>query len=237
MAYIRINKFLAEQGIASRRGADELIASGRVRVNGRIAEKGMLISGDERIEVDAKFLQVKPTEYKYYAFYKPVGILSSVDPNGRDTIATFLKLQERLFHVGRLDVASEGLLLLTNDGVLAEAITHPKGNHEKEYLITVRQPLKEQDLAVMAKGMVILGKKTKPAKVKQLNQNQFSIVLTEGRNRQIRRMCEQLGYEVKKLKRVRVMNVRLGELAAGEIRPLSAGEVKTLKRRLRSVEK
>ncbi len=226
---IRINKFLAEQGICSRRKADELILDGRVRVDGEKAVTGMKIGGDELITIDDVPLKTKRLVYQYFAFHKPIGIMTSVDPNGRDTIATFLDLKDRLFPVGRLDVASSGLLILTNDGALSEAITHPRGNHEKEYLVTVDRFIYDEDLQEMEDGMEILGSMTKKARVKRMGQNKFSIVLTEGRNRQIRRMCEELGYEVTALKRVRVMNIRLGTQPVGTLRPLSKTELSQLK--------
>lgn len=229
----RINKFLAERGICSRRQADALVDAKKVIVDGKIAEKGMMVTGDEAITVNGKAINTNRPMLMYLAFHKPVGIMTSVDPNGRDTIATYLKLKERLFPVGRLDVASSGLLILTNDGDLSEAITHPRGNHEKEYVVTVDRPIQDDDLKTMAHGMIILGSKTKPAKTKRIGQNRFTIVLTEGRNRQVRRMCEALGYNVVALKRTRVMNIVLGKLPSGAIRPITPIELKELKRSLK----
>lgn len=226
---IRINKYLAERGICSRRQADALIDARKIFVNGNVAEKGMGVSGEEDIRVSGKQITAHRPEIQYLAFHKPVGILTSVDPNGRDTIATFLHLQERLFPIGRLDVASSGLLILTNDGNLAEAITHPRGNHEKEYEVVLDQPISDTDLMKMETGMMILGSKTKPAKTRRLGSNHFNIVLTEGRNRQIRRMCEQIGLTVKALKRTRVMNIHLGNLPTGATRPLTKKEIAILK--------
>ncbi len=231
--HVRINKFIAERGICSRRQADALIDARRVFVNGKIAQKGMLVSGDEDIRVNDKRITATPLEYQYVAFHKPVGILTSVDPKGRDTIATFLHLQERLFPIGRLDVASSGLLILTNDGNLSEAITHPRGDHEKEYDVLLDRHISDEDLQTMADGMLILGSKTKKAKTKRLGSNRFQIVLTEGRNRQIRRMCEQLGYEVKSLVRTRVMNIELGTLRPGETRPITKKELSGLRKALK----
>jgi 23S rRNA pseudouridine2604 synthase len=229
---LRINKFIAERGICSRRQADALIDARKVFVNGKVAQKGMLIAGDEEIRVNGKQIIATPLEYQYLAFHKPVGIMTSVDPNGRDTIATFLHLKERLFPIGRLDVASSGLLILTNDGTLSEAITHPRGDHEKEYEVTVDRHITDANLATMENGMIILGSKTKRAKTHRLGSNRFQIVLTEGRHRQIRRMCEQLGYEVKKLQRTRVMNIKLGTLLQGKTRPLTKKELFGLKKTL-----
>lgn len=225
----RINKYLAERGVCSRRKADALIDERKVTVDGVVVEKGALVSGDEDIRVnDKKVISARP-QIKYFAFHKPVGIMTSVDPDGRDTIATFLNLKERLFPIGRLDVASSGLLILTNDGNLSEAITHPRGDHEKEYEVTVDRKIMDADLQQMESGMIILGSKTKHAKTERISPTRFHIVLTEGRNRQIRRMCEQLGYTVVTLKRIRVMNIELGRLAPGAIRPLTKHELIGLK--------
>jgi len=227
---IRINKYLAERGICSRRKADALIDAREVFVNGKVAEKGMTVSGEEDIRVSGKQVTAQKPECQYFAFHKPIGIMTSVDPNGRDTIATYLHLKKRLFPIGRLDVASSGLLILTNDGNLSEAITHPKGDHEKEYVVTVEREIDDADLKTMETGMMILGSKTKPAKVQRVGDNQFKIILTEGRNRQIRRMCEKLGYEVKALKRIRVMNIHLGSLPSGFTRALTENEIRILKK-------
>lgn len=227
---VRINKYLAERGVCSRRQADALIDAKKVYVNKKIAKKGMFVSGEEQIRVNGKLITSTRPTFQYFAFHKPVGIMTSVDPNGRDTVATFLKLKERLFPIGRLDVASSGLLILTNDGDLSEAITHPRGNHEKEYVVMLEKEIFDTDLKTMERGMMILGSKTKPSKTKRIGPNRFHIVLTEGRNRQIRRMCEQLGHEVKTLKRIRVMNVLLGDLPVGATRPLTKKEISELKK-------
>ena len=227
---VRINKYLAERGVCSRRKADVLIDERKVFVNGKVAEKGMTVSGEEEIRVDGKSITAQRPALQYLAFHKPIGIMTSVDPNGRDTIATFLHLKKRLFPIGRLDVASSGLLILTNDGTLSEAITHPRGDHEKEYVVTVEPDISDTDLHTMETGMRILGSKTKPAKTHRVANNRFEIILTEGRNRQIRRMCEQLGYDVKALKRIRVMNIHLGSLPSGHTRALTKTEITELKK-------
>lgn len=226
---VRINKYLAERGVCSRRQADALIDAGKVIVDNQRATKGMAVEGTETIVVDGKRIPAIKPQHVYLAFHKPIGIMTSVDPKGRDTIATYLNLKERLFPVGRLDVASSGLLILTNDGSLSEAITHPRGNHEKEYLVAVHKPINDYDLDTMRNGMMILGSMTKKAQVNRVDDTTFRIILTEGRNRQIRRMCEQLGYEVTALQRTRVMNVKLGALPAGATRPLSPKELANLK--------
>ncbi len=228
----RINKYLAERGVCSRRNADVLIDERRVRINGEIAEKGTIVEEGDEVTVNQKRVSEDRPDFIYKAFHKPVGILTSVDPNGKDTIATFLHLKERLFPVGRLDVASSGLLILTNDGNLSEAITHPRGNHEKEYVVTVHDDISNADLDTMRNGMVILGQMTKPAQIKRVGPRKFHIILTEGKNRQIRRMTEALGFEVKKLVRIRVMNIELGDLEEGAVRPLTRKEITDLKKAL-----
>lgn len=226
----RLNKFLAERGICSRRQADTLIENGKVRVNGQVATLGLQVDASDEIVVSGKRIAGERPDMIYLAFHKPVGIMTSVDPKAKDTVRSFLNLEPGVFPVGRLDVASSGLLLLTNDGELSEHITHPRYDHEKEYVVTVDRVVRREDLRTMAEGMMILGSKTKPAVVKKIGDNRFSIILTEGRNRQIRRMCEELGYDVKALRRIRVMNIELGDLPSGMTRPLSKKEIRELKR-------
>ncbi len=226
----RLNKHLADRGICSRRKADDLIAAGKVLVNGAVAELGMLVDETDDIRLKGEAVAAHKPKTVYYAFHKPVGIITSVDPHARDSLLTFLKLPERVFAIGRLDVASSGLLLLTNDGRLSERITHPRYHHEKEYVVGVARPIEDAALQSMRDGMMILGSITKPAVVTRVGERTFRIILTEGRNRQIRRMCEALGHDVVDLKRVRVMNVELGELPVGGVRPLSAEEMRELVR-------
>lgn len=228
----RLNKFLAERGVCSRRQADALIESGKVRVNGQVATLGLQVDGSDEIVVSGKRIAGERPDKIYLAFHKPVGIMTSVDPKAKDTVRSFLDLEPGVFPVGRLDVASSGLLLLTNDGELSEHITHPRYDHEKEYVVTVDRIVRREDLRTMADGMIILGSKTKPAVVKKIGDNRFSIILTEGRNRQIRRMCEELGYDVKALRRIRVMNIDLGDLPSGMTRPLSQKEIREMKKQL-----
>src|SRR3989338_2171808 len=226
---IRINKYLAERGMCSGREADGKIRAGEIWVNGEPAKMGMLIESGDKVTLDGEPVRKKPPALAYYAFHKPVGIMTSVDPKAKDTVRSFLGLEHELFPVGRLDVASSGLLLLTNDGRLSERITHPKYDHEKEYVVKLNRPLSENDRYRMEDGMMILGSKTKPARIFQLTEKKFSIILTEGRNRQIRRMCEQLGYLVVGLRRIRVMNIELEGLRVGAVRPLTTSEIKELK--------
>lgn len=214
--------------MCSRRKADELIAAGKVLVNGKVAELGMQVDETDDVRIEGATVAAEKPKTVYYAFHKPVGIITSVDPKARDSLLTFLKLPERVFAIGRLDVASSGLLLLTNDGRLSERITHPRYHHEKEYVVSVMKPIDDASLKKMADGMMILGSMTKPAKVTRVDEKTFHIILTEGRNRQIRRMCEALGHTVNTLKRVRVMNIELGDLPVGDVRPLTPDEAKTL---------
>lgn len=229
----RLNKYLADRGVCSRRKADELISSGKVLVNGKVAELGLKVSDADDVVVDGERLIVEKPKEVYIAFNKPVGLITSVDPSAHDNVIEHINYPERIFPIGRLDVASCGLLLLTNDGRLSERVTHPRFEHEKEYIVTVDRPIQDADLETMRRGIVILGKMTKPAIVVRAGKDTFHITLTEGRNRQIRRMCESLGYDVKKLMRIRVMNINLGDLPVGKWRELTSDEAIELKKNLK----
>lgn len=228
----RLNKFLADHGVCSRREADKLIEQGVVRINGNVATLGMGVEDEDTVAVRGKAIRHSKPAPIYLAFHKPVGLITSVDERLPDNVISSIGHKERIFPIGRLDVASSGLLLLTNDGRFAEAITHPRSNHEKEYVVTVHRPLKEEDRRKMEEGMMILGKMTKPARVVDEDGFTFRITITEGRNRQIRRMCEALEYDVKKLKRVRVMSIELGNLRPGAWRNLTEEEVAQLKKEI-----
>lgn len=228
----RLNKYLADRGVCSRRKADDLIASGKVLVNGKVAELGLKVDSSDEVVVDGERLIVEKPEEVYIAFNKPVGLITSVDPNAHDNVIEHINYPERIFPIGRLDVASCGLLLLTNDGRLSERVTHPRFEHEKEYVVTVDREIKDADLETMRRGIVILGSMTKPAIVVRSASDTFHITLTEGRNRQIRRMCESLGYDVKKLMRIRVMNIKLDDLPVGKWRELTHSEAVQLKQNL-----
>ncbi|MEK7540451.1 MAG: pseudouridine synthase [Patescibacteria group bacterium] len=224
----RLNKYLVEAGVCSRREADRLIAAGKVLVNNVPAELGVKVDGTEQIVVNGKAVDKPSGDYVYLAYYKPVGVICTADPEAAGNIIQAVNYPERLFTVGRLDVGSSGLILLTNDGEVANKITQAKGQHEKEYLVTIDRRITPEFLHAMATGIEILGRKTMPAQVEQVDDTTFMITLVEGRNRQIRRMCEAMNVNVKALKRTRVMNIELGDLRIGEWRHLTPTEVKEL---------
>ena len=252
---MRLNKYLASCGVCSRREADALIAAGRVKINGMIAETGAAVHPESEEGADVVTLDgrpVKPQQKVMIALYKPVGVVSGTGRNDRAVPVTELvRGAERLFPVGRLDKDSEGLMLLTNMGDLSERIAKAGTRHEKEYEVTTARPATDGFLVRLSKGVYITlestrgGRKasgeedaghyrylTKPAKVKRLSDNSFSIVLTEGKNRQIRRMCEELGNRVVKLKRIRIVNIGLGDLTPGKWRRLTDEEIKELEKQL-----
>ncbi|MEI7511110.1 MAG: pseudouridine synthase [Candidatus Peregrinibacteria bacterium] len=231
MPLVRLNKHLADKGICSRRAADALIAAGSVRINGKaVTELGTKVDSEvDTVTVDEKTLEKRDAELLYIALHKPVGYVTSTKKTEVET-HNFLDLLPadfpRVFPVGRLDKDSSGLLLLTNDGDLAFRLSHPKFEHEKEYEVEIYNPLTDEMLQKMRDGMYILGSKTRPAVVKKMGRNWFSIVLTEGKNRQIRRMVRALGSGVKNLKRVRIGKFRLlPTLKSGEFQQLSKKEV------------
>lgn len=205
-----------------------MIAGGAVTVNGSPATLGTKVEVGDEVAVNGQVIDGERPSQIVIAYNKPIGIITSVDPRANDNVISQIGIQEKIFPIGRLDVASSGLLLLTNDGELSEKITHPRFYHEKEYVVTVDRSLRAEDLRTMAEGMVILGSVTKPATVTQEADKVFRIILTEGRNRQIRRMCEGLGYEVRRLQRVRVVNITLGGLKSGAWRYLTPGEIQDL---------
>ena len=220
----RLNKFISETGICSRREADRLIESGCVRVNGKVAEMGMRVSERDQVVVRGKPLRAKP-EAVYLAYHKPVGITCTTDPAVPGNIVDAVRYRGRIFPIGRLDKPSEGLILLTNDGDIVNKILRAGNAHEKEYVVTVDRPFDSAFVRQMASGVPVLDTVTRPCKVRQLSADSFNIVLTQGLNRQIRRMTDYLGYTVVRLKRVRVMNISLGPLKAGQWRQLSPAEM------------
>ena len=228
----RLQKILSARGICSRRKAEEYITKGLVTVNGEVAELGQKADPEQDdIEVDGTVIQERK-EMVYYLMNKPVGILTTNVEHEDDgkTVRSLLpkELQGKIYPVGRLDKETSGLLLFTNDGVLAYRLTHPKFDHEKEYEVNVGNPIMDGALRKLEKGITISGEKTKKAPVKRLGESRFTITLTEGRNRQIRRMCQKVGSPVQKLKRIRIMNIQDSALKPGEIRELTQKEKDTL---------
>lgn len=223
-----LNKFISSTGICSRREADHWIATGRVKINGIIAQKGNRVLDSDTVTIDEKPLLNKPSMV-YIALNKPPGITSTTDLKDKDNIIDFVKHPKRIFPIGRLDKASTGLILLTNDGDIVNQILRVENHHEKEYIVTVNRPLTPQFLHKMANGIPILGTMTNKCVVERLQKNMFKIILTQGLNRQIRRMCEFLDYKVLTLKRIRIMNVHLGDLKQGKWRDLTEGELRALK--------
>ncbi len=222
----RLNKFISESGRCSRREADQLIERRRVKVNGKVAEVGTKVRPGDRVEVDGQLISAAEKERAIYlAYNKPVGIECVTDESVRNNIISAIRHPRRIFPIGRLDVPSEGLIFLTSDGDVVNKILRAGNDHEKEYEVTVNRPVTDEFVARMANGIPILGTVTQKCQVEKLGQYAFSIVLTEGMNRQIRRMCEFLDYEVVKLKRTRIMNVRLGNLPVDEWRDLTEEEL------------
>ena len=221
---ISLNKFISGTGICSRREADAWIEAGRVRLNGEIARKGNRAGPGDEVLLDGQPLGTRPQTI-YLALHKPPGVTSTTDQRDPDNIIDFVGYPERIFPIGRLDKASSGLILLTNDGDIVNEILREENNHEKEYLVTVDRPVPPEFLKKMRSGVPILGTVTKHCAVRQKGKRAFEIILTQGLNRQIRRMCEYLGYEVRTLKRTRIMHLHLGTLKPGQWRELTAAEV------------
>lgn len=220
---MRINKYISERGICSRRQADQWIESGRVTVNGGVATLGTRIAEGDDVRVDGKPLGERRTAV-YLVLNKPVGVECTTNRSVPGNIIDFLNYPERVFPIGRLDKDSDGLILLTNDGDIVNAILRAENEHEKEYVVTVDRPITEVFLASMSSGVRVLGRLTDPCRVNQVSKNVFRIVLTQGMNRQIRRMCSALGYTVRRLQRVRIMHIRLGNLEPGRWRYLTPEE-------------
>lgn len=228
MEKIRINKYLSEVGFCSRREADRLLEEGRITINGRVPELGTKVSDEDEIFVDGKTIKKVEEEFVYIAFNKPVGIVCTTDTKReKNNIVDYINHPKRIFPIGRLDKPSEGLILLTSDGDIVNKILRARNNHEKEYYVRVNKPITEKFLEKMRNGVPILDTVTKKCEVEKIDTMNFRIVLTQGLNRQIRRMCEHLDYEVKKLKRVRIMNIKL-DLAIGKWRNLTAEEMNEL---------
>jgi 23S rRNA pseudouridine2604 synthase len=224
---MRLNKYISESGVASRREADGWIAAGRVTVNGKTAGLGTQVAEGDRVEVDGRALPERRRDI-YLALNKPRGITCTTERDVAGNIVDFVGHRERIFPIGRLDKDSEGLILLTNNGDIVTEILRAEHGHEKEYLVTVERPVTDTFLSMMAAGVRIGGEKTRPAVVTRTGPATFRIVLTQGLNRQIRRMCSALGFRVQSLKRVRIMHIRLGSLATGAWRDLTDAEIRPL---------
>ncbi|WP_233898995.1 23S rRNA pseudouridine(2604) synthase RluF [Tenacibaculum piscium] len=233
---INLNKFISSTGICSRRDAEKFINSGRVTINKNIAQLGNRVFKGDKVRVDGRLLTVKETTL-YIALYKPVGIVSTTDSREKNNIVKFVGHPERLFPIGRLDKPSEGLIFLTNDGDIVNKILRAGNNHQKEYSVTVDKKITDEFITKMSNGIPILGTVTQKCKVEKITDFSFKIILTQGLNRQIRRMCEYLEYEVTKLKRDRIMNVSLGNLKSGDWRELTEEEMKEINEMISSSSK
>jgi len=226
----RINKYLSEVGYCSRRAADKLINEGRVTINGVLPEMGTKITSADEVRVDGELISESKNKPVYLAFNKPVGIVCTTDTGvEKDNIIDYINYPKRIFPIGRLDKPSEGLIFLTNDGDIVNKILRARNNHEKEYLVTVNKPITNNFIQKMRNGVPVLDTITRKCKVEQIGKNKFKIILTQGLNRQIRRMCEFLDYKVVKLKRTRIMNVVL-DTPVGKWRNLTDGEIKEINR-------
>ncbi|WP_232699413.1 23S rRNA pseudouridine(2604) synthase RluF [Brevibacillus daliensis] len=233
---MRINKFISETGISSRREADKWIEAKRVTINGKIAELGSTVEHNDKVLVDGKLIGSKKKAV-YIALNKPVGITCTTEKHVKGNIVDFVNHQERIFPIGRLDKDSEGLILLTNDGDIVNKILRAENNHEKEYIVTVDKNITPAFLKGMSSGVRILGTMTKPCKVTKISERVFRIFLTQGLNRQIRRMCQAFGYQVVELQRIRIMNIKLDGLKVGHWRNLSSKEMSELQSSLKEDEK
>jgi 23S rRNA pseudouridine2604 synthase len=224
----RINKYLSEAGYCSRRAADKLIEKGRVTINGVVPEMGTKIEDTDEVHVDGKLLSKPKEKSVYLVFNKPVGIVCTTDVGvERDNIIEYIDYPTRIFPIGRLDKPSEGLIFMTNDGDIVNKILRARNNHEKEYIVTVNKAIRDSFIDHMSEGVEILETMTKPCYVEKLGAFKFKIILTQGLNRQIRRMCDHLGYRVLTLKRVRIMNIEL-DIPVGEYRDFRKEELTEL---------
>ncbi|MFD2679821.1 23S rRNA pseudouridine(2604) synthase RluF [Bacillus seohaeanensis] len=220
---MRINKYISESGKSSRRGADKLISEGRVTINGKVAKIGAQVEPGDDVQVSGNPIRMARNNV-YIALNKPVGITSTTEKNVKGNIVDLVNHPLRIYNIGRLDKDSDGLILLTNDGDIVNEILRAENKHEKEYIVSVDKPITPEFLKAMSEGVKILGTKTLPCEVIQLSKFDFQITLTQGLNRQIRRMCAELGYDVYRLQRTRIMNIHLGNLPLGQWRDLSKKE-------------
>ena len=236
----RLNKFISESGVCSRREADKYIEQKRVTINGKLPELGTKVMPGDQVELDGKVIGASPenkSDRVYIAYHKPIGITCTTERHVKGNIVDAIRHKQRIFPIGRLDKPSEGLILLTSDGDIVNKILRAENAHDKEYIVTVDNPISERFVSRMEKGVPILGTVTKPCKVTALGSHKFKIILTQGLNRQIRRMCEYLGYEVKTLKRTRIMNIDLSGLKRGQWRDLTEQEMATLNQALKGSSK
>ena len=225
----RINKYISETGFCSRREADKLVEQQRVTINGKIPEMGTKVGPNDKVCVDGKLIGERKAKNIYLAFHKPVGIECTTNQEVKGNVVDYIKYPSRIFPIGRLDKASEGLLLMTDDGDIVNKILRARNNHEKEYIVTVDKPITERFIKRMGNGIPILDTVTKKCKVEQISKYVFRIILTQGLNRQIRRMCEYLGYEVTALKRIRIVNIKL-DVPVGKYREITQAEMDELNR-------
>jgi 23S rRNA pseudouridine2604 synthase len=232
---MRINKYISETGICSRREADKWIDAKRVTINGKTAELGSTVDHGDDVRVDGRPIGEKK-KHVYIALNKPVGVTSTTETHIKGNIVDFVNHPERIFPIGRLDKDSEGLILMTNDGDIVNQILRAENNHDKEYIVTVNRPITPMFLQGMASGVKILGTVTKPCILDKMGDRVFRIILTQGLNRQIRRMCEAFGYQVTRLQRVRIMNIQLDGLPVGRWRDLTGQEMHDLMATLQSDE-
>jgi len=223
----RLNKFIGETGFCSRREADKIIEEGRVTINGVVPELGTKVSPDDEVRIDGKLIREKREKPIYLAFNKPVGIECTTNLEVRNNIVDYINYPTRIFPIGRLDKASEGLIFMTNDGDIVNKILRARNNHEKEYTVTVNKLITDRFIEKMSNGVPILDTVTRKCKVEKISSTTFKIILTQGLNRQIRRMCEYLGYEVTALKRIRIINISL-DVPVGRFRDLTDAEIKEL---------
>ena len=221
---MRLNKYISETGVCSRREADKWIDAGRVTCNGNPAALGTQVGEGDVVCIDGQPIGAKKKQI-YIALNKPVGVTCTTEAHIEDNIIELVGYPERIFPIGRLDKDSEGLILLTNDGDIVNEILRSENNHEKEYIVTVDRPITDLSLQMMAGGVKIMGELTKPCKVGRIDPQSFRIILTQGLNRQIRRMCSALGYKARRLQRVRIMNIHLGTLGRGQWRHLTDSEL------------
>ena len=221
---MRLNKYISETGVCSRREADKWIEAGRVTLNGQPASLGTQVAAGDDVRIDGDSIGAKKKQV-YIVLNKPVGIICTTEPHIEDNIIDHVGFPERIFPVGRLDRDSEGLILLTNNGDIVNEILRSENNHEKEYVVTVDRAITDLSLRMLAAGVKIMGELTKPSKVARVNAQSFRIILTQGLNRQIRRMCSALGYKAQRLQRVRIMNIHLGNLRPGQWRHLTSAEL------------